>query len=49
MPKKRNNKPSSSGSKKSLNKIRSGGGAFKDASVPVNTPSRKLNNPGNSK
>lgn len=47
MPKKRNNKSSGSGSKKSLSKLRSNAGGA-TPSIPVNTGSRKLHNPGNS-
>lgn len=48
MPKKRNKSSGSSGSSSSptrgWSKVKSGGSAFRDHSVPVNTRSRKLNN-----
>lgn len=47
MPKKRNKSSGSSGNSspnRGWAKVKSGGSAFRDHSVPVNTRSRKLNN-----
>lgn len=46
MPKKRNRSSSagSSSPKRGWSHVKSGGSAFRDHSVPVNTRSRKLNN-----